>query len=987
MFSAGLIFSLSLFGLQNASFDILPEFQPKTIQVQTEALGLAASEVESLVTVNLEEMLTNTPWVENMKSTSIDGLSEIDLTFTPDTDIMDARQMVSEKLVLSSLKPNVSQQSIILQPRSTTNRVMVVGLSSKNLSLIDISQLSRWTIRPALMSVPGVSNVSIWGNRERQLQVQVDQQKIKYTGVSLEDLIKDTGNAFWMSNLSFLEASTPGSGGWIDTPNQRLEIQHILPIYNEKDLAQVPFSDLKYLTLGNVSNVVEGHQPLIGDAILDDGKGILLVIEKYPESDVLSVTRGVEEKLAKLKGGLSDMEIDTTIFRPATFIESVLGNLGYGFLIIFTLILFGFFVLFRKMRIAFFALLSMILSLVVTFFVLHLYGLTFNTVLFVGVIASCGVIIDQIINGFKKSAHHTMQVAIIAILLIIPVFFLGGETALFYKPLAISYCVSILLGMVFSLIVFPSLIRVFSSETDIQIRDFLFIKRLQIMYSNILAKMIKISAPIWIAVVGFLLIGTTAWLVFEDSYVFPKYNEPTLIVNLENAPGTSLIEMNRIVNEIGSTLQSIEGVSNFGADIGRAVTGDQVVGIHSSQIWVGIDKEADYDATIKSITESLQKYPEIVKSTETYSQEIIYKHITSKKENLFVRIYGIEFEKLREQAEEVKKSVSKIDGVINPSILEQSYVQASGIEIKVNTEITNRYGLKPGDVRRTVATLINGLEVANRFEEQKVYQVIVWSVPENRKDIQDIKNLLIDTPAGGHVRLSDIADVNIVPIMNKIERDKMSRYIDVVFETTGDKTSIVKNIKDTLGDIDFPLEYHAVVLLENSQNKNTLLLAIAIVVVGIFLLLQAIFGSWRLSTLIFFTTPVSLFGGVLAANIFGEGITSLGTVLGLLIVLGIAIQNGIRMIGHYQDLEKGESSGSGLVLDGARERLIPILATSFIMILIFVPILIIGNIPGFELLYPMSIVVIGGLITSNFINLFIIQVLYMWIRNKNKYES
>src|SRR3954454_4451056 len=283
--------------IRKAPADVLPEFTPPTVQVQTEALGLSAAEVEQLVTVPLEQDLLNgVPWLDQIRSESIPSLSSIDLVFEPGTDVYRARQMVQERMTQAHALPHVSKPPVMVQPVSSTNRVSMVGLSSKDVSLIDMSVLARWRIKPRLMGVPGVANVSIFGQRERQLQVLVDPDKLAQNGVTLSQIITTSGNALWVSPLTFVEASTPGTGGFIDTPNQRLSIQHILPIRTGSDLAQVRVEDTaadKPLRLGDVATVVEDHQPLIGDAVVNDGQGLVLVVEKLPGANTLEVTRGI----------------------------------------------------------------------------------------------------------------------------------------------------------------------------------------------------------------------------------------------------------------------------------------------------------------------------------------------------------------------------------------------------------------------------------------------------------------------------------------------------------------------------------------------------------------------------------------------------------------------------------------------------------------------------------------------------------------------
>src|SRR6266536_4374929 len=313
--------------------DVLPEFNAPAVEVQTEALGLSAEEVEQLITLGMEQDLLNgVPWLKTIHSKSAPGLSSILMTFDPGTDLIRARQMVTERMAQAFALPHVSKPPTMLQPLSSTGRVMMIGLSSKDVSLIQMGVLARWTIVPRLMGVPGVANVAIWGQRDRQLQVQVDPKRLKDQKVSLLQVLETTANSLWVSSFSFVEASAPGTGGFIDTAQQRLGIRHISPIITAEGLAQVPVED-STLRLGDVATVVEDHQKLIGDAITKDGPSTLLIVEKFPGANTLEVTQGVEEALAAMQPGLTGITIDTSIYRPASFIEMALGNLTLALII------------------------------------------------------------------------------------------------------------------------------------------------------------------------------------------------------------------------------------------------------------------------------------------------------------------------------------------------------------------------------------------------------------------------------------------------------------------------------------------------------------------------------------------------------------------------------------------------------------------------------------------------------------------------------
>src|SRR2546421_209693 len=394
--------------LRNMPVDALPEFAPPYVEVQTEALGLSASEVEELISFNLEELLNGTPFLQSMRSTSVPGLSSIVLYFQPGTDILRARQLVSERLSLAYALPNVAKPPVILQPLSATSRVLMVGLSSKNVSPIQMSVLARWNIRPALLSVPGVANVAIWGMKDRQLQVQVDPQRLQAQHVTLDQIVSTTGNALWVSQLSFLNASTPGSGGWIDGPQQRLEVRHVLPISSPGDLAQVNVEGTA-LRLGDVATVVEDHQPLIGDDILNNSSGLLFVIEKFPGANTLDVTRGVEAKLAELQPGLSGIQIDTGIFRPASFIELAIDNLTRSLLIGFVLLALLLFVFHAHWRVTLISLVTIPLSLLAAGLVFSLLGTTLNMLVLAGLVIALCIVVDDAITDVEHIVRRLHQ--------------------------------------------------------------------------------------------------------------------------------------------------------------------------------------------------------------------------------------------------------------------------------------------------------------------------------------------------------------------------------------------------------------------------------------------------------------------------------------------------------------------------------------------------------------------------------------------------
>jgi CzcA family heavy metal efflux pump len=1002
--------------LRNMPVDVYPEFDPPLVEIQTEALGLSAAEMEALITVPLEaDLLNGVAWLDQIYSESVAGLSSILLIFEPGTDPIRARQMVQERLTQTFALPNVSSPPTMLQPLSTTSRVMMVGLSSEELSPIEVGVLARWNIKPRLMGVPGVANVAIWGHRDRQLQVLVDPERLQENGVTLQQIIETTGEALWVSPLSYLEASSPGTAGWIDTPNQRLTIRHELPISSAEDLAQVTIVGSDSLLLGDVANVVEDHQPLIGDAALNDSPGLLLVIEKFPGANALEVTRGVEGALAAMAPGLTGIEIDSTVFRPATYIEMAMGNLNVALIIAAILIAVVLAAFFFDWRTALISLVVIPLSLVVATFVLYLRGATFNMMILAGLAIALGVIIDNAIIDVENVARRLRErcqlgsdkpaaalvfeavlemrspltfAMLVILLAVVPLFFIPGLAGAFLRPLAISYVLALLSSLAVALLVTPALSLVLLANSSREPRESPVVRGLQSAYSGLLARIVRVPSLALIVVAVFIVAGV-AVLPFFGVSLLPSFKQTDLLIQWEAVPGTSHVEMSRLMAQASQELQSVPGVRNVGSLVGRAITGDAVVGINSGELWVSLDPAADYEATVAAIEEATNGYPGLFRAVETYQPERTVEALTGTDEDLVVRIYGHELDVLYDKAEEVEQRLAGIGGVTEARA--DRKVDEPQVEIEVDLVAAERYQTKPGDVRRQATTLLSGLRVGNLYEENKVFDVVVWGTPEIRNSLTDINELLINTP-GGQVALAELADVRIVPSPVIIKRDVVSRFVDVGVTVSGRSlAAVAADVERSLQAVEFPLEYHAEVLDDSAaqQAAQRRIVAIAVaVVIGMFLLMQASFESWRLAFVTLATWPVALAGGVLAALI-GGAVFSLGSLFGFLAVLAIVARNGIVLINHFQHLaqHEGEEFGPELVLRGALERMAPVLMTALATGLALLPLIVAGNIAGYEIVRPMAMVILGGLVASTLLNLFVMPTLYLRFGSSTVPES
>lgn len=445
-------------------------------------------------------------------------------------------------------------------------------------------------------------------------------------------------------------------------------------------------------------------------------------------------------------------------------------------------------------------------------------------------------------------------------------------------------------------------------------------------------------------------------------------------------PGTGHEEMVRISTAACQELRAIEGVRNCGSHIGQALLMDEVYGIYFGENWISVDPSVDYDETLAKIQETVDGYPGLYRDVQTYLKERIREVLTGSSHPIVIRIYGPDLDVLRSKAAEVEEKLSAVEGLTDLHV--EFLLDIPQIQVQVDLDRAQKYGLKPGDVRRAAAYMIAGEEVGDIHEAHRTYDVNVWSTPETRSNYTNILELPIDTPSGAKVQLKEVADITIAPVPNAINRENVARRINVEAEVEGrDLGSAVSEVEQILNEIDYPLEYHAELLGEYAERQaasSRILYAGMAAVLVIFFLLRVSLGSWRLAIMSFLSLPLALVGGVLAAY-FTSGVLSLGSLVGFLTILGVAARNGIMLISHYQHLEEfeGEEFGMQLVLRGAKERVSPIMMTALTAGLALVPLVWAGNIPGHEIEHPMAIVILGGLITSTLVNLFVVPSLYL----------
>jgi Cu/Ag efflux pump CusA len=994
---AALLIVFGFTQLRKMPVDVLPEFSGPSVEIQIEALGLSAQEVEAMITTPLEaDMLNGTPWARNIRSVSLPGMASIVLSFDEGTDIMRARQMSQERLTELFTLPGVSDQITMINPVSSAGRCMEIGLTSNELSLIEMSVLARWTIVPRLMGLQGVANVCIWGERQRQLQVRVDPEQLRAEGVTLHQIIKTTGNALWASPLTFLEASTPGTGGWIDTPNQRLGIRHILPIQTAADLAQVPIEGAPGKRLGDVTTVVEDHQPLIGDAIIDDAPSLMLVVEKFPWANTADVTREVDAALTALQPAIKGVNVDPTLFRPATYLQQAVDNLSSAVLIGSVLALVALFAFFLNWRTALIGTTSIVASMIAAVTVLYVRGVTLNMMIVAGLLIAVGVVIDDAmvdvehvvrrLRQARKDGSHVSTAAVIMralvemrspivyatvvmALAVVPLFFFEGVFGAFLQPVATSYLLAIVASTAAALTTTPALSLLLLRKASLKEGDSPLSSVLGGIYSAAFAWAARVPRAAFGVVCVLALAGLVSLPFLRQESLLPKFKEIDLVVRVEGGSGTSYPAMSRILTRATRELRALPGVRHVSAHLGRAIVSDKRTNMSSGEIWVSLDPAVDYEVTVAAVRQVAAGYPGISPEVLTNSEAKIRKELSGTHEALVVRVYGENMQKIGDKAKEVADRLQGVDGISAAKV--QYPRESPTLEIEVDVDKAKAHGLKPGDIRRSASSLVGGITVGALFEQQKVFDVVVWGTPDTRHSVTSIQNLLIDKPGGGHVRLQEVAEVRIAPSPARINRDAVARYIDVATD-----------VNRAIRQINFPLEYRAEILGEYAERlavqKRIFALGLA-AIIGIFLLFQAYFGNWRLATVTLFTLPMALLGGAVAAFWSGGGLVTIGSLIGFIAVLGMAVRNSLTLVSRYRALEDTTDAAldAERVRQTTRERAGPILMSAIATALVMLPLALAGNVAGLEIVRPMAVVILGGLVTSTLLSLFGVPAMYL----------
>lgn len=996
---------LILAGIQwipETPMDVFPEFAPVKVEIQTEAPGLSSLETEQLISVPLEHAMNGIPHLKTLRSKSVLGLSSVVMLFDASTPVAEVRQTVQERLSIASQRlPASAKPPVMLPSLSSLSRVLKIGLSSNELSIEALSTQALWTIRPRLMSIPGVANVAIWGLREPEVHIQFDPHKLAQYQLSLSQI-----------SQSVSAAMRPDGAGYLNTAQQRLAITYDQTATSPQDFMDmvVAHSHGQPITLGQIANVEWRHAMPIGDAVIDRGKGLLLIVEKQPNANTLKVTEQIDHALAELKPGLTGIQVDATIFRPATFIQQAIEHLKQAILLGIALVAVILWWFLRKPGPAMISLIAIPVSLITALLILTWLNITINTMVLAGLVIALGEVVDDsiidlenILRAVAKNqtlaqpqsllkvivqASYEVRGAVIYATLIvmsvfIPVFFLEGIAGAFFKPLAYGYLLAIAASLLVALMLTPALAYCFLKRTPTK-------PHIESSASKPLNRTLSRAlehpkAVVFIALIALGLVGAS--YPFLGAEFIPAFKERDFLMHFVARPTTSVEQMKKMTVRASAELMQIKGVRNLGSHIGRAEVADEVVGPNFGELWVSIAPEADYETTMQHIKQTISGYTGIFTDVQTYLKERTKEVMSGNSASIVVRLFGDDLETLRNEAEVIRQAMSSVEDVADLKV--ESQVLVPQIHIHIKPDAAAQYGVSEADIKQALTLMTQGKVQGEILMGQARFNVRLISHAPVSDHVMSVRQLPLISPTGALLQLSDVADVYIQPTPNEVKRESASRKIDISANVAGkDIASVATAIESKISQLPLPTGYYVKMMGEYTEQKNagqTLAAYTCLALLVVFVLIRTSLRSTLLALLLFAMLPFAVAGGIVGIWLSG-GIVSLGTLIGLIAVTGIAARNGILIISRIQQLANQAPMTKDILITAISDRSRAIAITSLATTMALLPIISQGPISGYEIEYPLAIVVVSGLISGVITNMLVLPSALL-IRHKKALNS
>lgn len=1005
---SAILFIFGSFSVFNTPVDVLPEFAPPQVVIQTNAPGFASEEVESLITIPLENVLNGTSHVQTVRSSSIEGLSFITVVFNWGTDIYTARQLVTEKIQrVASAFPNGIKAPILSPVTSPVGSVYMFAITSKQTPLIDVRTFADWEIKNRLLSVPGVAQVLVYGGDVKQYQVLVSPESLKKYDISLNQII----SAVEDSNIIL-------GGGYLVQGDREYLIRGLGKILSKNDLLESLVCEKNGIPiyLKDVADIKIGGAFKRSYGSINGKEAVYVAVSKQPWANTVKLEEEIRNAINDLQKTLpKDIKVIKT-FSQADFVRVSIRNILISIFQGAILVIVVLFMFLANWRSGLISLLAIPFSLIIAILVLKAFGQTINAMTLGGLAVAVGEIVDDAIidveNVYKRLKENKLSLnpkpiievifnasyevrhsvvygtCIIAIVLV-PILFLGGLAGQIFKPLAWAYIIAILSSLLVALTLTPALcIYLLSSNENILDDEPRVVHLIKEKYSKLLSKAILSPKQIFLTLGAFSMLAIASSFFLGRSFL-PDLGEENLVIMAFTPPGSSLQVTQKIALVMERTLLKYKDVIRVGNRAGRSEADDEPISSNLSHFDVTLKEgitDVEKNKLIKKIRNDFQKIPGVEVIIKSFIGEAVENVISGQRDPIVVKLYGNDLSILRQKAEEIFDLFSEVKILEDVQI--EPVTEIPQVHVKIKKNIASRYGLKSGELLRTIQVAFNGLSSSQKIlEGQKSFDLYLWLKKSSRTNLEVIKNVLIDTPSGIKIPFGQLADVYESTGSNIINRENASRRIVILADA---KKSNLSNAVEQMQKIienklvlprGYHIEFEGEYKIQKETNQQLIFLSF-LVLVGIFIMLSIAFKSFRIAAVIMINLPFALVGGLLALAL-SNTVISIAAIVGFITLFGISTRNTILLVNRFVDIRKENPSMQidEVVKKGASDRLVPILMTALCAIFAMLPLALFPG-AGREIEHPLAIVILGGMFSGTILTLFVIPVVYKRVVNE-----
>ncbi|MGM9832932.1 MAG: efflux RND transporter permease subunit [Candidatus Limisoma sp.] len=1001
--------------MRNMDVDVFPDLTAPTVVIMTDAHGMAAEEVERLVTFPIETAVNGATNVRRVRSASMYGYSFVWTEFDWGMDVFRARQIVSEKMVAlgETLPEGISP---VMAPQSSVmGEILFIGLQADSTSMMDLRTLAEWVVKPAILATGGVSQVTIIGGDLRQYQVIANPAQMNVYGVTMADL-----------EAVCRSLGDNSTGGVVRQFGNEFALRGMARTSDVDAMGATPVKtvDGRPVVLSDVAEVRIGSAVKMGYASQNAAPAVILSVSKQPNINTLNVTERIEANLANISKSLpADVRMDTKIFRQADFIETSIDNVGSALTEGAVFVILILFVFLNSYRTTIISVVAIPLSLLGTLIVLNLLGMNINTMTLGGMCIAIGSLVDDAIidveNVYKRLRQNhilppaerrsaftvvyeasaeirssILNATLIIMVAFVPLFFLSGMEGRMLKPLGVAYIISLFMSLLVAMTITPLLCRMLLADERYLSRNERqpwLTRRLSDAYRRALEAVLNHRRLVLASTAALLVTAVVLLLTMGRSFL-PDFNEGSATISAVAKPGVSLEVSNHLGNLIEQELLKIPEVTATARRSGRGELDEHSQATNSAEIDVQFTLgDRSREEVFNDMRRCMASIPGIAATVGQPLGHRIDHMLSGTRAAVAIKLFGTDISKMYMIGNRIKSNIAGIEGLVDVSVEQQT--ETPQLQVRPNRAALARYGITIDDFNRFVELAFSGAKLADIYEGQRSFDLILRVGDAATMTVDDVRNALIDTADGGKVPLGEVAEVVSVGGPNTISRENVQRKLVVSANVSGrDVGSVVDDIQKTIDStIKLPegyrIEYGGQFESARSASR-TLALATILAIFVVFLLLYGEFRSASLSGLVLVSLPLALIGGVLAVACT-SGVVSIPSIIGFITLFGVATRNGILLISKYRHLQD-EDEGEGLrrtIIDGSVDRLNPILMTALTSALALIPLIISGDKPGNEIQSPMAVVVLGGLLTSTLLNIFVMPIIYEWFVKRKKQKQ